>query len=486
MNMRNIISALLILTIISCTKDFDEINKNNNAPEKVPAQLLLPAIQRDMMNTVLDNAWGIGNIVIQHTAKIQFVNEDRYLWGEINGIWNTGYNKLRDVENMIRIADESNDASVKGVALIMKSWIFSLITDCYGDVPYSEATKAKEGIYYAKYDSQEAIYQGILNDLKLANDLLSSGGGRLGGDLIYGGDLTKWRKLANSLRIRYLMRISNKKNPSSELNAILSNPTQNPLMAGNADNGEYRYRATAPDQFPLFSARIGSFNEFRASKTLLDTLKTLGDPRMTIFFRPTPATENAQEKLYIGVPNGMDDVTALTYLGGSQNHSRIGPLWYEDAISAAGLNIAKGVIMTYAELQFLLAEAAQKGWINGDARTFYENGVKSSMAYYSVNMPQGYLDLPQVAFSGDNTEKLKKIGFQKWIAFYFQGMEAWFDWRRTGIPALTPGVSNQNGNRIPVRFIYPIIEQSLNGNNRAEAVTRQGGDDINTKMWYLK
>jgi hypothetical protein len=108
------------------------------------------------------------------------------------------------------------------------------------------------------------------------------------------------------------------------------------------------------------------------------------------------------------------------------------------------------------------------------------------MAYYSVNMPQGYLDLPQVAFTGDNTEKLKKIGFQKWIAFYFQGMEAWFDWRRTGIPALTPGVSNQNGNRIPVRFIYPIIEQSLNGNNRAEAVTRQGGDDINTKMWYLK
>ncbi|HMP32624.1 MAG TPA: SusD/RagB family nutrient-binding outer membrane lipoprotein, partial [Saprospiraceae bacterium] len=232
--------------------------------------------------------------------------------------------------------------------------------------------------------------------------------------------------------------------------------------------------------------RIGSFNEFRASKTLLDTLQSLNDPRLSIFFRPTPATESAANKVFIGVPNGMDDVTALTYLGGSQNHSRIGPLWYEDAITPAGLSIAKGVIMTYAELQFLMAEAAQKGWINASANTFYENGIKASMAYYSVTMPDGYLSLPQIALSSNSTENLNKIGFQKWIASFYQGLEAWFDWRRTGIPALKPGVSNQNANRIPVRFIYPIIEQSLNGANRTTAVSRQGVDDINTKMWHLK
>lgn len=469
-----------------CTTGFETINTNNNAPERVTPQLLLPGIQRDMINTVLGHAWGIGNIVVQHTAKIQFVNEDRYLWGEINGIWNTGYNKLRDVENMLKIADETGDNAAKGVALVMKSWIFTLITDCYGDIPYTEATKAKSGIYYTKYDEQEKVYEGILNDLKIANDLLGSASGRIAGDLIYSGDLTKWRKLANSLRIRALMRISNKKNPTAELANILNNASANPIFAGNEDNAVYNYLANSPDQFPNFSARIGSFNEFRASKTLLDTLQSINDPRITIFFRATPATENISDKVFIGVPNGMDDVTALTYLGGSQNHSRIGPLWYEDAISSQGLSVAKGVIMTYAELQFLLAEAAQKGWASGNVKTYYENGIKASLAYYSVPIPAGYLELPQVALTANNTDNLNKIGFQKWIASFYQGLEVWFDWRRTGIPALKPGVSNQNGDRIPVRFIYPIIEQSLNGANRNAAVARQGVDEINTKMWYLK
>ncbi len=482
----SLIYTLLILLAVGCTAEFEEINTNNNAPEKVTAQLLLPNIQRSMINEVLGTGWGIGNIVIQHTAKIQFVNEDRYLWGEQNGIWNTGYSRLRDVENMLKIAEETNDEGVKGVALVMRSWIFTLITDSYGDVPYSEATKAKAGVFYTKYDEQEKIYEGILNELKTANDLLGKASGRLAGDLIYNGDYTKWRKLANALRVRALMRISNKKSPASELAAILANPTANPLFENNSDNAVYNFLANSPDQFPNFSSRIGSFNEFRASKTLLDTLQTLKDPRMQIYFRPTPATESAATKLFIGVPNGMDDVTALTYLGGSQNHSRVGPLWYEESISPAGLNVAKGVMMTYAELQFLLAEASQKGWIPSNTKTYYENGIKASMAYYAVAVPSGYLDLPQVALTTTSADNLKKIGFQKWIAFYYQGLEAWFDWRRTGIPELKAGVSNQNANKIPVRFIYPISEQALNGANRNAAVAKQGVDDINTRVWSIK
>ena len=96
------------------------------------------------------------------------------------------------------------------------------------------------------------------------------------------------------------------------------------------------------------------------------------------------------------------------------------------------------------------------------------------------------MDKVQIKLTGNADDNLKKIGFQKWISFFYQGMEAWYDWRRTKIPALTPAISNQNGGKIPVRFIYPIIEQGLNGPNRSEAVTRQGGDDINTLMWHLK
>ncbi len=470
-----------------CTKDFDDINTNPNAPTAVNSGLLLPQIQRDMIGSVLGETWGIGNIVIQHTAKNQFVNEDRYLWGELNSIWNNVYDNMRDVNNIIIQSDAKNEQNYKGIALVMRAWMFSLATDAYGDIPYSEAIKAKEGINYTKYDTQEEIYNGILNDLQTANTILGTTGEVVAGDLIYAGDVAKWKKLANSLRIRYLLRISGKKDVGADLRSIVNDATTNPVLTSNADNGVYTFRSTAPDQFPLYSSRIGSFNEFRASKTLLDTLAGLTDPRLSVFFRPTPATEGNANPVYAGLPNGLNDVDALQYNGGPQFQSRIGSLFYENSISTEGINIAKGVIMTYAELQFLLAEAAEKGLIGESAETsFYEKGVNASFAFYGLTTPANYFAQPEVAYTGTKTEKLQKIGFQKWVSLYFQGLEAWFDWRRTGIPALTPGPSNQNNNKIPVRFRYPIIEQSLNAEGYQGAINRQGPDDLNSKMWHLQ
>jgi hypothetical protein len=471
---------------IGCTRDFDEININPNAPTTVNSGLLLPQIQRDMMGSILGEAWGIGNIVIQHTAKNQFVNEDRYLWGDLTSIWNNVYDNMRDVNDIITQSEANGENNYKGIALVMRAWMFSLATDAYGDIPYSEAIKATQGINYTKYDAQEEIYAGMLRDLDEANKTLGTSGEVVAGDLIYGGNHTKWKKLANSLRVRYLVRISAKKDVKADLQAIIGNPTANPLMESVADNGVYNYQAAAPDQFPQFSSRIGSFNEFRASKTLLDTLKTLGDPRMSIFFRATPDTEGKPTEVFAGLPNGLNDVDALQFNGGPQFQSRIGSLFYENAITTKGISIAKGVIMTYAELQFLLAEATEKGLISGDAATYYNNGVNGSFSFYGLTAPAGYFDLPQVSYTGDATAKLNKIGYQKWISLFFQGMEAWYDWRRTGIPALKPGASNQNNNLIPVRFRYPVIEQSLNAEGYKGAVSRQGADDLNSKMWYLK
>jgi len=476
----------LIALSSGCTKDFDDINTNPNAPIAVNSGLLLPQIQRDMIGSLLGETWGIGNIVIQHTAKNQFVNEDRYLWGELNSIWDNVYSNMRDVNNIIAQSEANGENNYKGVALVLKSWMFSLATDAYGDVPYSQAIQAKEGQNYPAYDPQEQIYNGILADLKTANDILGTSNEVIAGDIIFGGNTTKWKKLANSLRIRALMRISRKRDVSADLRAIVDNPATNPIFESVADNAVYTFRSTSPDQFPLHTSRIGSFNEFRASKTLLDTLKTLNDPRMPIFFRPTPDTEGSANPEYVGIPNGLNDVDALTYNGGPQFQSRIGVLYYEQAVSTEGLNIAKGVIMTYAELQFLLAEAAEKGLISGDAKTFYENGVAGSFAFYGLTTPVDYLNRQETAYTGTQQEKLSKIGLQKWISLFFQGLEAWFDWRRTGIPALQPGVSNQNNDLIPVRFRYPIIEQSLNSASYNEAIQRQGPDDLNSKMWHLK
>jgi hypothetical protein len=173
---------------LGCTGDFEEINNNPNAPLSTTPNLLLTGVERDMMSSVLNETWGIGNIVIQQTAKNQFVNEDRYLWGELNTIWTAVYDNMRDVNNILIQAEETNQPNYKGVALILKSWMFSLATDCYGDVPYTDAAQGKTGLLFPVYDTQEKIYTGLLSDLAEANTLLN-GAINVSGDLIFGGDV---------------------------------------------------------------------------------------------------------------------------------------------------------------------------------------------------------------------------------------------------------------------------------------------------------
>lgn len=500
------IPVLALVVGIGCTKDFEEVNTNLNNPTDVTPDLLLSGIIRSTMNQQVSEAWGIGNIVVQHHAKIQFVNEDRYGWNEQNGIWNNVYGNYRNLQNILTKVggDESNP--YYGVSLILKSWMFSLATDAYGDVPYSEAGKAKtEGLYQPVYDKQEDIYTGILADLKKANESLATAIGSFNGDLIYGGGssaLIKWRKLANSLRLRYLMRLSKKKNVNADIQAILSDPANNPIFTGNADNAELKYLSAAPNQWPLYGTRVGSFDEFRVSKTLTDRLSALGDTRINVFGRPTQTSVANGTPQILGVPNGLSDVDALAYNGGVQGVSRVG---YTFACLVCNDNgqappdpaAPRALLMTYAELQFILAEARQKGMITtGDAETYYLNGINANFAYWqsvvpaayglNVNMPAGYLTQSGVAFTGTDAEKLAKIALQKWIALYFNGLEAWHDWKRTGMPEIIPGPANLNNNKVPVRYIYPQSEQSLNGTNRAAAVSRQGTDDLNTRPWIFQ
>lgn len=490
-NLCSLFVAALLLLSSACDNGFADINTNPNVPNTVTPNLLLPNIIRSTVNENVSVSWGLGNLVVQHTAKIQFVNEDRYQWGEQNGIWNTMYNNLRDVDNLYRIASESQPVqkNYQGIALVLKSWMFSMITDAYGDVPYSEATKAREGNYFPKFDTQEEIYTGILRDLAEANNLLNTANETVTGDILYGGNITRWKKLANSLRVRYLMRISNRRNVAADLQAIVGNPTQNPIFENNADNAALRYEPTVPNQFPLYTSRVGSLDEIRLSKTLADRLLALNDPRIRTFARPTVATANTANPQWVGVPNALDDNAALQFNGGAQNISRIGPAFYIDGFgipTEADRDIARGIVMTYAELQFILAEAAQKNLVTGTttAQNYYENGIRASFDFYRTAMPANYLAQPDVAFA--NGQALQRIGTQKWIALFFSGLEAWFDWRRTGIPAITPGPSNLNGNRVPVRFLYPSSAFNLNRTALDAAIARQGPNDINTLVWWDK
>lgn len=498
--------AALVFAATACDQNFEEINTNRNVPTQVTPDLLLSGVLRNTINDQVNEAWSIGNIVVQHTAKIQFVNEDRYLWGERNGVWNSVFGNMRNVQNIITFSETATPVqnNYLGVALILKSWLFSLATDTYGDIPYTQAIKGKsESIYVTNYDAQEAIYDGILADLRRANEILGTSSEVLAGDLIFGGgtgSIIRWRRLANSLRLRYLMRLSGRRDVSAQMQEIIGNPTQFPIFTGNADNAVLVYTAAAPNQWPLYLSRVGSFDEFRLSKTLSDRLIALSDPRLAVFGRPTQASVAAGSPVIAGVPNGLEDTQALSFNGGPQGVSRVGLtfacLVCVDANQPAPVaNAARGMIMTFSELQFILAEARQRNLIStGSAETYYLNGINANFDYYRAIVPAAYninLTVPAtyftqsaVAYTGTNAELLSKIATQKWIALFFNGLEAWFDWRRSGLPALTPGASNLNNNRIPVRYIYPLSEQALNSAGRNAAITRQGPDDINTRVWW--
>lgn len=508
--MKRLLIFILLAAVLwmGCTKDFAETNTNRNNPTDVTPDLLLSGIIKGLMDRQVNEAWGIGNIVVQHHAKIQFVNEDRYGWNEKNDIWNTVYSNQRNLENIFTQVNGDESNPYFGVSLILKSWMFSLATDAYGDVPYSQAGKAKtEGVYQPVYDKQEDIYNGMIADLRKANEVLATASGAtFAGDILYGGGspaIIKWRKLANSLRLRLLMRMSKKKNVNADMQAILNDPANNPVFENNGDNAELEYLEAAPNQWPLYGSRVGSFDEFRISKTFTDRLTALNDTRINVFGRPTQKSVAAGTPEIKGVPNGLSDVDALAYNGGVQGVSRVGYTFAclvcnDGGQAAPNPAAARALLMTYAELQFILAEARQRGMITtGNAETFYLNGINANFSYWqsvvpasyglNISMPAGYLAQPSVVLAGTDSEKLQKIALQKWIALYFNGLEAWFDWRRTGMPEIVPGPANLNNNKVPVRYIYPLSEQSLNTANRADAVQRQGNtDDLNTRMWLLQ
>jgi hypothetical protein len=300
------------------------------------------------------------------------------------------------------------------------------------------------------------------------------------------------------------MRLSKKKDVKAEMQEIIGNSTLNPIMTSNADNAELKYLADVPaNQWPLYGSRVGSFDEIRVSKTLSDRLNAISDPRLNVFGRPSQKSVAAGAPKIEGIPNGLGDVAALNFNSGPQGVSRVGYTYAclvcnDQGQTAPLSNVARGIIMNYSELQFILAEAVERGLVTSTttAETFYNEGIKSNFDYYRELVPaayginvtptSGYYTQPAIVYTGTSQQKLEKIAFQKWIALMFTGLEAWYDWRRTGLPTIVPGADNLNNNLVPVRFIYPLSEQALNKTNRDAAVSRQGADDINTKIWIAK
>jgi len=498
MIMKNIFVRYILLLLtgltlfVSCKKGFSEMNTDpNRSTAALPEALLTPALW-DVVTRNNNRALRLTNELMQvHVTTSDGDEIHRYVVrpNESDYMWTNWYLQLTNFKDMYNQAEALNNNTYMAMGLICEVYVTSLITDTFGDVPYSEATQGKEGIYQPKFDKQQDIYLDLFRKLEQANTLLSTPTAltevQMAVEPLFGKDInnantnktlastlttTAWRKFCNSLYLRLLLRVSARAeaNSASKMAEIVSNPTKYPIFSNNAESAIIKYTTVVPYVSAFYNYRVFDFSGNNGiSVFFANNLNTWGDPRranwMTLY-----------EGAYSGIPSG---------------YSRGQVPERESAYNSALMNDPMlGNIINYPEVQFILAEASAKGYIGGDAKTFYENGVNSAITIWGQTVPINYLTNPALAWNSGATldAMMEKIHLQKYYTMFFTDFQQWFEYRRTGHPNLPKGPGVENGGNMPSRLRYPVNVQSLNGANYSAAVAAFGPDDLNTKMWWNK
>ncbi len=463
-------AALVVWAGTACNKDLTNINRNPNGPVDVPPPSILPSIIHSAVDNLFGTWVGLKNGIIwtQQVAEIQYRDEDKYILrpGSTGLQWSLYNGPLNDAQLIIDKGVSSKTADWEAVGRIMKSWMFGILTDQFGDVPYSQALQGSAQPT-PKYDAQKDVYTGIFADLaKAAGEIDPAGiGFQSGGDLLYGGDMTGWKKFAYSLMLRDAIHLSNvdPATATKEAQAAVAGG----VFQSNDDNAQLMYLASNPNQNPIYrDHHVGGRDDYGMAKTFIDSLSSWKDPRLPIFAQPNV------DGNYQGLSSGLNDGEGppVKFI------SRIGALWRETPNSPM-------VLESYAEVLFLEAEAAQRGWISGNAASLYTQGITASMQQLSdlstaaggpgITQAQiaAYLAQPQVKYNP--ATGLQQIAYQKWIALFMNGPESWSEARRTGVPHLVPGPLAILST-IPKRIPYPDNEAVLNTSNFNSAMSAAG------------
>ncbi len=496
-----LISLVFVFLFPSCD-NFGDMNDNPNAPTTIEnnPELLMTYLTKNVSERVAMQGWSDGgSMMAQYNAKIVFTGFDLLDWGDNGGYWRDLYKYARNCNNLSEIGHEGYQA----VALTMQAVVFQQVVDLWGNAPYTEALKGKtESEYTPAYDKGEDIYMDLLDKLEQANDLYISNTAGITGDILNNNDLTLWRKFNNSLMLRLYMRMSEVKPDvaSAGFAKVYNDPGKYPILSNSYENIALQFLSAQPNTWPIHMYRVGSFDEVRLSETLESVLKAYDDPRLKFWFRPTSASVEAGNPEWSGMRNGLSDGVAYNYKGGSLNLSRFGELFFDEP------NAMQGILMLQSEVEFLLAEAAYRGWIGADVKTHYENGIKASFDYWAsraefmgetLEMPDDYLSRTFEAKTEYNADynvpvaydgTLKQIITQKWLANFSVHYEGFSDFRRTGFPDIIKPGPDAVYSEMPNRFFYPSEEQALNGTNYSAAASQLQpyGDDIRSKVWWQK
>lgn len=506
--------ALLACSFLlsGCTDNFDQTNTNPNKitveSGKLSASSMFEPLLYGGANFLTYYSYSWNNEIAQYTAQTGNTLGRAYKYdiGDSNwtSVWNTYARYATNAAEMYRLAIKQEDKPLEAISLTMKVIFMNGLTDIFGDIPYAEAFKAEEGNRTPVFDSQEQVYQEMCADLEAANKIYASNPtvsqSVIELDGMYKMDLAKWRKFNNSLYLRLLCRISGR--PSTlvdgehsviqKINQIVNEPQNYPIFTSSEDNATVHYSGTDPyySQFDPRNYTKADFDAYRITKNLIslmvekqgEKVDLTVDPRLPIF-----ATQNK-----VGYWNGCGTNIGNTDFGGGA---------YLNYASYCRIN-ADEWFMDFSEVEFILAEAAMKGYIAGGedaAREYYINGVKASLKKWSdygvATDPahlitdeaiDEYMQSPLASWD-DAENKLQLIANQRYLAAYFIGMEGWAEYRRTGYPVLTVDESWLNDGVLPTRFAYPNTTIATNRVNAEAALQRMGGpNDMKTPLWWSK
>ncbi|SMG38410.1 Starch-binding associating with outer membrane [Marivirga sericea] len=472
---------LLIAVIIfaSSCEDITEINEDPNRPTEVPVEYLLTSAERQLGNRLyggFDNV-AFGMTVSQYWAQNEYSDETRYQFraNTNNTFWSdfyTAINDLQEIKTINRTIDKGQQGvNQDAVATILQSWAYHSMVDIYGDIPFEEALQGTD-IPSPAYSDQQEIYTALIDSISSAVAAIDpSAPGFPGGDVIFGGDLSKWQKFGNSLLLRIGIRIS-------EVNPGLAETTitgaASGAIASNADNASIQYITAQPNVNPLFvSYVVNGRQDYCATENFVGLLTGLSDPRIGEYFTPAASTGTFE-----GLPYG---VTSAVAAGISRDAvSQLNPQVY-----AADF---PGILMDYMETSFILAEAAANGWaVGGTAETYYAQAITASMNFWGITEAADI-----AAYIAANPYSEENLKVQKYIAMYYQGWQSWAEIRRMNLESvdaanlvdITDIEVFVDVTSVLKRRIYPQNEQTLNGANYSAASSNIGSDAYSTNLFW--
>jgi hypothetical protein len=504
--------VVLAVAAAACNEGLTDLNRNPNSPEDVPSATLFTFATRNTVGRFLGAGYSLRatDLLAQHVAQVQYPDEDTYARldrGSTQGYFHGAY--IEELEDYTKIIAKS--ASEKGTsapAEIMRAWVFSYLTNTWGDIPYSQALQgdAAEGSLAPAYDTQLAVYTDLFARLTTAASDLATASNTLGGaDPIYDGDPASWRRFANSLRARFALTLINQnlQLAGTELAAALA-AAAGGIIDENSENAELHWPGDGIYNNPWSNNFVGR-DDHRVSKTMMDIFANTSDPRVAVYAMPATRDTTPDPKIskyctgappcYVGLQNGLSQATAGPFVPYT---SRPGEVFYP-GVTVYGTFGGGGAsfpsfIFTAAEGNFILAEAAERG-IGGiaggsaQAKIYYDAGIRASMAQWGITntaTQDAYINGANVSYltGATQADRLTRIAIQKWLALYTDGGTAWTEWRRTCQPAsIAPGPGAIQPT-VPRRLTYTITEYSVNRQNVMGAVASQGADDFNTRTYF--